>query len=393
MTELIIRRFVQDWQNTHKARVRERYGFVAGATGVATNLFLFALKMTMGLLSGSIAIVADAVNNLSDSASSLVTLIAFRMSGKPADAEHPYGHARMEHVSGLVVSLTILFLGLQLGKSSLDKILHPQPATYDAVVVAALVAAILVKVWQAAFYRNIGRRIDSLTLVATAADSRNDVLATSAVLLAALADLLFDIHLDGWMGLAVAGFISWSGIRLIRDTIHPLLGSAPTRETIRRISEKILSYEGIIGLHDLIVHSYGASETYASAHCELPAEQDIMVSHDIIDTIERDFLREEGIHLVIHLDPVVTNDPVALELKAAVRRMIDGISPEIGMHDFRIVQGIRHVNLIFDIIVPYDYAHTDEELKAMIADRVSERESSWYAVITVDHAYGTGDAT
>ncbi|MGE5605940.1 MAG: cation diffusion facilitator family transporter [Bacteroidota bacterium] len=387
MTNLLIKLFLKGNQNVANAKVRERYGKLAGIVGIASNFLLFLIKIIVGTLFNSIAIIADAVNNLSDSGSSLITLLGFKLSGKPADEKHPYGHARMEYISGLIVSFIILFLGLQLIQSSVGKIIHPQAAEFSVISIVTLVIAILIKLWQSMFYRKIGKIIKSTTLLATSVDSRNDILATSAVLVAAIVTRLTGYNLDGYMGTVVALFIIATGIKLIKDTISPLLGSAPTKELVDGIYRKILSYDGIIGLHDLTVHSYGEEQYFASVHCEVSAEQDIMVNHDIIDNIERDFLKDRGIHLVIHLDPVVTNDAKTNQLKAEVENLVGQISPEISIHDFRMVWGVSHSNLIFDVVVPFDFQWSDDELVKLITEKIYGINSNYYSVITIDHNY------
>jgi cation diffusion facilitator family transporter len=384
LTKLLIRLFVKDYKNTRSAAVRERYGMLAGVTGVVTNFLLFAFKITVGLVFGSIAITADAVNNLSDSGASLVTLFGFKMSGKPADAEHPYGHGRMEYISGLIVSFIILLLGFQLIQTSISKIIHPAESKFSLLTVVVLAASIAIKLWQCLFYRNVGKIIDSITLATSSADSLSDILATSSVLAGTLITRFTGFNLDGIMGAAVALFIMASGIKLVSATISPLLGSPPTKELVDYISKKVLSFDGIIGIHDLTVHSYGPAECFASLHCEVPAEQDIMLSHDIIDNIERKLLRENGIHLVIHLDPVVTDDERTTALKAKVRALITEISPKIGLHDFRVVWGVTHTNLIFDIVVPFKFELGDKALVSMISEKISEIDPSYNSVITVD---------
>lgn len=391
MTNLLIKLFVKDYNNTNNIHVRERYGKFAGIVGIASNFLLFLIKITVGALFHSISITADAVNNLSDSGSSIVTLIGFKISGKPADEKHPFGHARMEYISGLIVSFIILLVGLQLVQSSVNKIIHPEPAEFSIILIVVLSITILIKLWQFLFYRKIGRIIKSETLFATSADSRNDIFATSAVLAASIISRLTGFNLDGYIGLVVALLIIITGINLTRDTISPLLGTAPTKELVDLIYKKIMSYEGIIGLHDLAVHSYGPSKRYASVHCEVPAEQDIMISHDIIDNIERDFLKDLGIHLVIHLDPVITDDAKINDLKVKVKNLIEEISPDITMHDFRVVIGVTHSNLIFDVVVPYNCQYDDEELAELISEKIQEMDDKYRAVITVDHAYIPND--
>lgn len=387
MTELLIKLFVKDYDKKDDAKVHERYGKFSGIVGVATNLLLFVIKIITGLVFHSIAITADAINNLSDSASSIVTLVGFKLAGKPADAEHPYGHARIEYLSGLIVSFSILTLGLQLAQSSIGKIQHPEAAEFSYLTIGVLIVSILIKIWQALFYRKVGRTIGSATIAATAADSRNDVFATSTVLIGTVITRLTGFNLDGFMGLAVAVFIMVSGVKLIIATSNPLLGVAPSKELVDEIYEKIMSYDGILGIHDLNVHNYGPMRCFASVHCEVSAAQDIMVSHDIIDNIERDFLREKGIHLVIHLDPIVTNDPKTNELKEHVYNIIKEISPQISMHDFRVVWGTTHSNLIFDICDPFEFGMSDAELTNLIAEKIHDIDPTYHAVITVDHDY------
>lgn len=387
MTDLLVKLFIKDHDNIENARVRENHGKLAGFVGIATNLILFLIKIIAGTISGSIAITADAVNNISDSGSSVITLIGFKISGKPADAKHPYGHARMEYISGLVVSFIILFLGFELAKTSVEKIIHPQTPRFSWTVIVILVVSILMKLWQCLFYRKVGKKIDSTALTATSLDSRNDILATAAVLAAMIITALTGFNMDGYMGIVVALFIIFSGVKLVMDTASPLLGIAPSKELVCKIYRKIQSYDGIVGMHDLSVHNYGAGKCFASVHCEVYAGQDIMVSHDIIDNIERDFLKDMDIHMVIHLDPVVTDNEQTNELMAVVKHIIRQISPDIGLHDFRVVWGITHSNLIFDIVVPFEFQWSDDELIELITKKVMEIDPSYRAVIIVDHNF------
>lgn len=313
MIQFLIERFVPNWQNTQNSTVRERYGILAASVGILSNIFLFIIKILTGLIFNSIAITADAVNNLSDAGSSVITLLAFKIAGKPADPEHPYGHARMEYISGMAVSFIIILLGLQLIGSSFEKILHPETVTVSYLTYAVLIISILTKLWQGIFNRTVGKRIDSDALQATAADSLNDVFATSAVLISAIVYHFTSIPIDGWMGMAVAIFITISGIKLVIETGDPLLGQAPDPQLIREIGQRITSYDGVIGMHDLQVHSYGPGRTFASVHAEVPANVDILVSHDIIDNIEREVGAEMGINLVIHMDPVVTDNEKSID--------------------------------------------------------------------------------
>ena len=387
MINWLVRHTVRDWQNTSDTQVRGRYGILAGIVGVISNLFLFLIKFLTGFFFHSIAIMADAVNNLSDAGSSVITLAGFYISGKPADPEHPYGHARMEYISGLLVSIVIIFLGLQLTRSSFDKILHPDDTLVSPVMLGVLVVSILLKLGQSYFNRTIGRRIDSTALQATAADSLNDVYATSAVLISALVMRVTGIQLDGWMVLAVAVYITISGIKLAMETANPLLGTAPDPELVHTIHQKVMSYPGVIGIHDLVVHSYGTGNCFASLHAEVPADEDILVSHDIIDNIERDIQQELGIHLVIHMDPVVTNDPRVDSLRQMVRQCLEQLDPQLSMHDFRVVFGATHTNLVFDVVVPIRFALSDEELTARLTQLVQAQDPHLFVVLTVDRNY------
>ncbi len=394
MTKLLIRLFVRNWENTDSPAVRGSYGKLAGITGVVTNLLLALLKLLSGWFFNSIAIMADAVNNLSDSASSIVTLVGFKLSSKPADAKHPYGHARIEYISGMIVSFIVVVLGVQLAQSSIDKILAPEESSFTWITIGVLVVSIFLKLWQGLFYRKIGKTISSTTLEATSTDSLNDVISTSAVLAGIIITLLTGVNLDGWLGLLVAVLITISGIRLVMETSQPLLGMAPSQELVQSIYSRILSYDGIIGLHDLEVHSYGEGRIFASVHCEVDADQDIMISHDIIDNIERDFLQDSGIHLVIHLDPVQIHDDRTQKLYRQVREMVAQLSPEYSIHDFRVVWGTTHSNLIFDMVVPYGLSQSDEEVARAMGQLIQERlGKNYFAVVTIDHDYiGSGKA-
>jgi cation diffusion facilitator family transporter len=385
LTGLLIKIFMKNYEDESKFKIRERYGKFASIVGIASNFLLFFIKITVGIIFNSVSITADAINNLSDSGSALVTLVGFKISGKPADSKHPYGHARMEYIAGLIVSFIVLFLGFQMGKASIEKILHPQESNFSVIALVMLMISILIKLWQYLFYCKIGKTIDSITLLATSIDSRNDIIATSAVLVAVILTRLTGFDLDGYMGLVVAVLITITAINLIKETVSPLLGNAPSKELVDNINEKILSYDGIIGLHDLIVHNYGVARCFATVHCEVCAEQDIMISHDIIDNIERDFLREYSINLVIHLDPVVTNDLKTNELKVLINDIVNKISDKISMHDFRVVWGISHSNLIFDIVAPFDFDLSDCELIKCISEEISKIDKKYNSIITIDH--------
>ena len=383
----LVRLFVKDYKNTEKPAVRESYGKLASIIGILANVFLFLIKLVAGLLSNSISITADAINNLTDSGSSVVTLVGFKISGKPADAQHPYGHARMEYVSGLIVSFIIMFLGLQLIKSSVLKIINPEELVFNLLTIVILLVSILIKLWLSIFFRRIGRTINSSSLIATSVDSRNDIIATSAVLVSAIIEHFSSYNLDGYIGTGVSIFILVSGIQIAIETISPLLGAVPSKELAENFYRKILSYDGVIGIHDLTIHNYGEGKCFASVHCEVPADQDIMISHDIIDNIERDFLEKENVHLVIHLDPVELNDERTNSLKLDIENLIEEISPSINIHDFRVVWGISHSNLIFDIIIPFDMQNSDEDIVAEINKRVGLLNPSYRTKITIDHPF------
>lgn len=389
MTSFLIRLFIRRREDVQDACVRLSYGNLAGITGIVCNVLLCAIKFFTGLFTGSISITADAVNNLSDASSGVITLLGFKLAGKPADPEHPYGHARMEYLAGLVVSFVILLIGVQLAGESVQKILHPAAATFGIVPAVMLVFSILVKLWMAGFYRNIGKKIDSTTLLAASADSRNDVISTGAVLLALLISAWTDLDLDGWMGMAVALFILYSGIGLIKDTLDPLLGRAPSEDLTQRVEEKILSYEGILGTHDLMVHDYGPGQCFASVHVEMSAEMNVMRSHDIIDTIERDFHEQDHIHLIIHYDPIETGSEAVGTMRQWVTERVHAVSPLLSIHDFRMVKGDLHTNLIFDVAAPSSYESTDAEIKQQIQRSVQENANgeTYYCVITVDRSY------
>ena len=388
MTNFLIRHMVKDSENTSDPAVRNGSGRMAGLVGIACNLLLGLGKMLAGLLFSSIPILADGVNNLSDAISSAVTLICFKMSSRPADKEHPFGHARMEYVSGLVVAVLILMVSFNLAGSSLDKILNPERAVFSWVTVGVLAVSILLKFWMMRFNSKVGKLIQSTALEATAMDSRNDVIATLAVLVSVFIAKFTRVNLDGWMGMAIAVFILWSGISLIQDTLSPLLGEAPNRELVRDTMRKLRSYDGVLGIHDLMVHDYGPGRCFATVHVEVDAKEDVMASHDLCDNIERDFAAE-GMNLVIHMDPIITDDPQLNELRREVLNIVAGLNEGITMHDFRIVRGYSHTNVIFDIVVPSACKRSGDELKAELQKKISALDPSahYYTVVDIDRNY------
>ena len=387
MTKLLLRLFVKDYENVEDPKVRGAYGKLAGIVGIICNLLLFAGKLLAGLLSGSVAVGADAVNNLSDASSSLVTLLGFKLAERPADDEHPYGHARIEYLSGLAVAALILLIGAELGKSSIAKILHPVPVDFSWLTLGVLTASILLKLWMALFCKRLGKRIGSTTLDATAADSRNDVITTGAVLLGCLIGHFTGLHADGWVGLLVAAFVVWSGCGVAKETISPLLGKQADPELVRRISTLVLSHPKILGIHDLMVHDYGPGQCFATVHAEMDAREDPLHCHDIIDDIERDSLRELRVHLVIHYDPIVTNDPEVESLRIYLHEHLHEINAGLTFHDLRLVRGASHSNVIFDCIMPYGTDMSESELRERISELVKQKNPSYSCVITVDRSY------
>lgn len=384
MTDLILRIFVRDHKNTEDPAVRDKCGRVAGAVGIVTNFLLFLMKIIVGTVFHSVSVTADAVNNLTDSGSSVVTLIGFKMASKPADEKHPFGHARIEYLSGVIVSFIVIFLGLQLGMSSIEKILTPEENALTPVALVVLVISILAKLWQCLFYRKVGRMIKSESVEATSKDSCNDVIATSVVLLGAVITMLTGVNLDGYMGAAVALFIVFSGVQLTISTADPLLGQAPEGELVQTITEKMLSYPGIIGMHDLAVHNYGVGRCFASAHCEVDAKNDILVSHDLIDNIERDFSRDLGIHMVIHLDPVIVGNARTDALHCKVQSLVTALYPTVTIHDFRVIWGVTHSNIVFDAAVPFAVKDSDAVITQKLEAEIQKLDPDYRTVVTID---------
>lgn len=379
--------FIKNYQNTDDPQVRTAYGQVSGIIGILSNLLLVAGKLLVGILAGSISIIGDALNNLADAGSSIITLIGFRLASKPADKEHPYGHARIEYLTGLIVSIMVVFIGLELGIESFDKILHPRPAAVDIFTLVALLAAILIKVWQGLFYRGMANRINSNTLRANSTDSFSDVILTSVVLLGAFLSHVFDLQCDGWFGIAVAVFIVIAGIKLIVETSSPLLGTPPSAELIQTIADKVKSYDGVLGYHDLVVHSYGAGNTFVSIHLEVDAAEDVLKSHELIDNIELDFKKELNIQLVGHMDPIVIGDERIDRLQEALREIIERKYPGMRFHDFRVVFGDGHTNVIFDVVVPVSFPISDAILCRDLCTEMQAIDPKLCTVITVDRDY------
>lgn len=386
LTEWLIRRFVREPENVSETAVRTAYGKMAGAAGIAANILLFFLKLLAGMLSGSVAIVADAFNNLSDAGSSVVTLVGFRLSGSPADAEHPFGHGRIEYLSALTVAALIMLAGVELAGSAFQKILHPAVSEFSWLTAVILGASIVLKFWMAHFYRKVGKRIHSQTLFAAAADSRNDVICTGVVLVSSAFTELTAIPADGYVGMAVSLFVIWSGFSIMRETISPLLGEAPSPELVQEIRRIVLSQEGIVGIHDLIVHNYGPGRCLVSLHAEVPTNEDILHSHEIVDTVERRLMKELNVVACIHMDPVDTEDEQVGALRTLTETVLGDIHADLSLHDFRVVRGEERINLIFDVVVPFGYSKA-AELQAEIERRLQMVDPRLFVVITVEHSF------
>lgn len=385
MTNLLLRLFVKNPSDLENSQVRSAIGILSGTVGILCNVLLFLGKLIVGTLAGSVSITADAVNNLSDASGSILTLIGFRIADKPADKLHPYGHARAEYLSGLAVAVLILVIGLELIKSSAEKIFHPAPIEFSPVLVAVLVASILVKLWMCFFNRDLAKRIGSNALLTTAADSRNDCITTAAVLLAALTERFLAIPADGWIGLAVALFILYSGWGLARDTVSTLLGESADPELRNKILDYVKAQPLVLGYHDLMVHDYGPSSRFASLHVEMDHRLDPLLCHRIIDDIERECLRSHNIHLVIHYDPVIVDDPVRDALKQRVADLLQEQDRRLFFHDFRMAQGKKHMNLIFDVPLPEDLRGREGPIRMAVEDTLNHQgEEQYHVQITFD---------
>lgn len=372
MTHLLLRLFVRDLDNTASPAVRAAVGRLAGATGIVCNLLLFVFKLVLGLLSGSVAVMADAANNLSDVSSSVITLVAFRISQKPADRDHPYGHARYEYLAGLAVAFLILLIGSQLVVNSVERILSPVTVEISTVSLIILAASALLKLWMSLFFRTLGNHIDSSALKATSVDCRNDVLATTAVLLGCAVYTVFHINLDAYIGLAVAAFILWSGFQVAKETVSPLLGAGADKDTVEQLETLISSHDKILGIHDLLIHDYGPGRCFATVHAEVSCEDDPMVTHDLLDAIERAALERMNIRLVIHYDPVNTADPLAQSLRRTVEEIVRDIDERFSIHDFRLMRDEEPLRLMFDLVVPFD-AGDHSAIKATLDETLAER--------------------
>ena len=387
MIEFLARVFIRHRDGLSPSALRQAYGQLCGAVGIGLNLLLFVGKLFAGTISGSIAITADAFNNLSDAGSSVVTLLGFRLAGRKPDPEHPFGHGRMEYISGLAVAGLILLMGVELGKSSLKKILSPEEIVSSPLVLAILAVSVAVKLYMFYYNRSIGKKIKSAAMSATATDSLSDAVSTTAVLIATLVGQFTGLNIDGWVGLLVALFILFSAYKAAKETLSPLLGQTPDPEFVDRIEQIVLSYPEVLNIHDLIVHDYGPGRMMISLHAEVSADGDLLQLHDVIDNAEHRLKKELGCMAVIHMDPIITNDAHTDALRMAVAEKVKSIDPRLTIHDFRTVSGPTHTNLIFDVVVPYDVKLTADEVRRRIGALVKELDENYFAVVQVDNSY------
>ena len=387
MISLLSRLFIKNYKDCENAQVRRSYGTLCGSVGICLNILLFIGKYFAGTLSGSIAIVADSFNNLSDAGSSLITLLGFRLAGKKPDPDHPYGHGRIEYISGLIVAFLILLMGFELAKSSIAKILSPEPMQAGWLPAAILVASICVKVYMFLYNRAVGKKIDSAAMAATATDSLSDSIATTVVLLSMGVAHFFHVNIDGFAGLAVALFILYAGYGAAKDTLAPLLGQAPDPELIKRVTDIVMAHPEVIGIHDLVVHDYGPGRKMVTLHTEVDGKGDFFTLHDAIDNIERELTAECGCHATIHMDPIESDNETVLEMREKVAELVRRIDPAITIHDFRLVPGKTHTNVIFDAVVPAGLPMTEEAVAERIRLLVADAYPNYYAVVDIDHAY------
>ena len=384
MIKLLAGIFIENNKDYKDQKVRSAYGYLCGIVGIVINILLFGGKFIAGFLSGSVAVTADAFNNLSDAGSSVISLIGFRLASQKPDPHHPFGHGRFEYIASLIISMVIIMMGFELGKDSVIKIINPAEVEYSALTFWVLGISILAKFYMFIYNRSIGKKIDSSTLKATATDSISDTVSTLAVLVSAILTVKFGILIDGWVGLAVAGFIMFAGISSAKETIDSLLGTPPDEEFCKSVEDIVLSHDGMIGIHDMIVHNYGPGRVFISLHAEVPSDGNFVDIHDTIDNIEHDIMRETGCLATIHMDPVDVRDELTNQMKAKVGEIISEIDEQIPFHDFRMVSGPTHTNVIFDIVIPYNYKYSDEEIVSIIADKIHETNERFFAVIDVD---------
>lgn len=384
MTALLLKIFVKNSDDILNSEVRKSYGSLSGGVGIFCNLILFIAKLLAGILSSSVSAVADAFNNLSDAASSIITIIGFRLANKPADSEHPYGHGRYEYISGLIISLLIILMAFELFKSSVEKIIHPEKIEFSVISALILVLSIVIKLWLSHFNKILGNKINASAMLATALDSRNDCIATSAVLLSLILGSVFSINIDGFAGVFVAAFVFKAGIEAASDTLRPLLGQAPDPEFVKAIREDILSEKRIRGIHDMHIHDYGPGRIIVSLHAEIPANMDIMEAHDVIDDTEDRIKNKYNCEISIHMDPIETDNENVNKLKQKVGEIINEIGEELGFHDFRITAGPDRTNIIFDLEVPFGFNIDDKEIRKIIKEKIKSINEKYYVVMEID---------
>ena len=388
MIKWLIKKFIKNSENIQDNDVRNAYGMFGGIIGIITNIILSISKIIIGIVSGSLAISADGINNLSDAASSIVTLVGFKIASKPADEDHPYGHARVEYVAGLIVSFVILFIGVSLGKSSIEKIINPSDITFSYTLVIVLVLSILMKLWQGYVYNTLHKKIDSVALKASAKDSFNDCISTVAVLLSVIIFKLFEINLDGYFGILVSLFILKAGIEIVKDTINPLIGEKPDPVLIKNIVDDVLAFEGVLGVHDVMFHLYGANKVFTSLHAEVSAESNILESHDLIDNIEMAISEKYNIEIVIHMDPIDTFSEETKTFKKNIKEILESIDKSLKFHDLRVVYGATHTNVLFDIVVPIRFHISNSDIKKTIMDEFKNRGyENIFFIIKFDKEY------
>lgn len=387
MTNLLIRLFIKDRKNVGDTKVREQYAMLSSVTGIIANIFLFVSKLVIGILSFSVAIIADAFNNISDAGSSIVTLIGFKFSGKHADKKHPLGHGRLEYISAFIVAVLIIFVGVELFKSSVEKIITPEVTNIGTVTLVLLGVAIVVKLWLFFFYRKIAKTINSSAIKAASFDSISDVVATTLVFVSAIVSRYTQVQIDGWAGIIVAGFILFTGIKAAKETIDLLLGGCPDKDIVKKISDFVKNYPAVVGIHDVMVHDYGPGRQIISFHAEVSADSDFCAVHDIIDDIERSMQKEFGYIVTIHLDPIVVDDEKVNEMRSFVEKIVKEVDENFSIHDFRMTYGGTHINLIFDLSIPVDNKMNDEEAAKTVADRIKRERPECFAVIKAEHPF------
>lgn len=389
MQKLLVKLFIKNYKDTSDPKIRGKYGTLSGVVGIISNILLCSIKIFIGFISSSISIMADGINNLTDAGTSIITLIGFKLSSAPADEDHPFGHERIENITGLIISFLIIIIGFTLGKESITKLINGSSTSeISFVTIIVMGISIVIKLWQSIFYRKMAKAINSDALIASSKDSLNDSLSTTVVILGLIIIKLTNFTpIDSILGIGLAIFILISGIKMVIETINPLIGVMPTQEELDQISEKIVSYDGIIGIHDLVVHKYGNCTTFVTAHAEVPSDVDVVISHDIIDNIERDFREELNIDLTIHMDPVDNKNPMTKELKEKVINIVKSIDPILSIHDFRVVYGDTHTNLLFDVSMPINFSCSPKELRELISLEIKKLDGNYFAVIQIDQLY------